>query len=280
MAITTIKGKKMDITDLKEMLTYKRPSGSVEEIEFIDKFIKFNCETHEDYYGNVYVFVGESDVLFSCHTDTIHNTSGIQTLCEDTEFSLFSKNDGDVLGADNTVGVWIMLNLIEHNIPGVYVFHKNEEKGGLGSKWISIFNTSLLSKINKAIAFDRRGQNEVITHQYNGRCCSDTFADTLAKSIGLGYTKSDNGIFTDTANYISHVAECTNISVGYENEHTPYEYLDYDFLCNKLMPSLLKINYNELPVERIPEDGILLEDDEYYRQLENSFDEDMNEYIN
>lgn len=235
---------------LKEMLTYRRPSRSNTEKEFINKFIKPIKNMKEDHHGNVYLSLGNSDTLFSCHTDTVHRKEGIQGYVDDTVFGVIYKDDGEILGADNTAGVWIMLSLIAHNIPGLYLFHKDEEIGGLGSSWIAKTRPQYIENITKAIAFDRKGQHEVITHQYMGRCCSDTFGNSLAKFIGLDYTISDEGIFTDTANYTNFINECTNISVGYENEHTKNEYLDYNFLVNKLMPSLLEVPWDDLPIER------------------------------
>lgn len=266
----------MGILQLKEMLTYCRPARSNTETEFIDNFIKHNRNAQEDAFGNVYIIVGESDTLFSCHTDTVHSKEGRQEVIDDQVFGIFSKKDGEVLGADDTAGIWIMLNMIDNNIPGVYIFHKDEEIGGLGSAWIAKNKPDYIKGINKAIAFDRRGQDEVITHQFMGRCCSDIFGNALAEEIGVGYRTSPLGIFTDTAQYTSFIIECTNISVGYENEHTPHEYLDYTFLCDILMPKLLKVDYETLPVIiRDMEFGeFYMEDyeDNYYRTLEASYE--------
>lgn len=238
------------MTLLHEMLTYKRPSRSKTEEVFIDKFIKSGRTFSEDEFGNVYIIVGESSTLFSCHTDTVHRTEGVQNIIVDEMFTIVYKDDKEILGADNTAGVWIMLKLIDNNIPGVYVFHKDEEIGGGGSRWIAKNRPEQIANITKAIAFDRKGQNEVITHQFMGRCCSDVFGNALADAIGLNYAISDQGIFTDTANYVDFIPECTNISVGYENEHTPSEFLDYGFLVDNLMHRLLLVNFEELPVER------------------------------
>ena len=105
------------------MLTYKRPSRSKTEELFIDKFIKSGRTFSEDDYGNVYIIVGKSSTLFSCHTDTVHKVEGIQNIIVDESFGVIYKDDKEVLGADNTAGIWIMLKLIDNNIPGVYVFH-------------------------------------------------------------------------------------------------------------------------------------------------------------
>jgi hypothetical protein len=57
------------------------------------------------------------------------------------------------------------------------------------------------------------------------------------------------GVFTDSANFMELIPECTNISVGYFNEHTYKEALNIDFL-EKLADACLKVNWTSLPVAR------------------------------
>ena len=62
-------------------------------------------------------------------------------------------------------------------------------------------------------------------------CCSNEFALGLAKALNdtnplLAYAPDDTGLFTDTANYRRIIPECTNVSVGYANEHSAEELLD------------------------------------------------------
>ncbi len=61
---------------------------------------------------------------------------------------------------------------------------------------------------------------------------------------------SDRGSFTDSANYTTLIAECTNVSVGYFSQHTSRERFDLEWLERHLVPALLKVDWAGLPVER------------------------------
>jgi len=54
----------------------------------------------------------------------------------------------------------------------------------VGSKFIAKRTPALLTGIDYAIALDRKGSRDVITHQF-GRCCSDAFAKSLAQGAEL-----------------------------------------------------------------------------------------------
>lgn len=213
---------------LLEMLEFRRPAFSVYDEAFIDKFIK-PYEPVQDSYGNLYVTVGDKpNTLWSSHTDTVHTTSGLQRLQinKKNEVRVVPHKDSNCLGADCTTGVWLMLEMLDAGVEGLYIFHRNEEHGGLGSKWIAEKNPDALKGIEVAIAFDRKGQTDIITEMGWDVVCSDEFADSLAKVLGGGYKKSNNGMFTDTKSYRGLVAECTNISVGYEGAHSDRESQD------------------------------------------------------
>ena len=78
-----------EVKQLLNMLTYKRPAGSESEEEFLDVFVrplKGNVDTFtEDGFGNIFVRVGvtNGETLFSCHTDSVHRTSGRQVVAYD-----------------------------------------------------------------------------------------------------------------------------------------------------------------------------------------------------
>lgn len=234
-----------------EMLTYKRPARTKYELKWIARFLDSVPGMAKDNYGNRYIRVGESSTLFSCHTDTQHRKTGKQKILVDQESGIIFKDDKEPLGADDCTGAYIMLHMIEHGVPGLYVFHRDEEIGGKGSKWIAANDPSLLLGIERAIAFDRRNDTDVITHQGGQRCCSDAFASALSLALGKEYRADNTGLFTDTANYTDLVAECTNISVGYEFEHTPDEYQQLAVL-DHLLSVVTTIEWDKLPVARTP----------------------------
>lgn len=262
---------------LLEMLTYKRPAGSITEQLFIDRFIVPTGATPDDF-GNYWLEVGDSNVLFSSHTDTVHHSDGFQTVMigdgiisveakrvprprtekekavalkkfEETGVMPASPTEltTNCLGADCTTGVWLMIEMIRAGVPGRYVFHREEEIGGNGSQWVAR-NSYMLAGIDYAIALDRKGYRSVITEQMTGPCCSQDFVDSLAAIMPIMEWEADaTGTFTDTAHYIDFIPECTNLSVGYFNQHGPTETQDADFAV-LLLDQLIQADWSKLKV--------------------------------
>lgn len=247
----TLKRSGPDIQALAEMLRYKRPHGSKSERKFINRFIR-PLGVEEDDHGNFYLRVGDSKVLWSAHTDSVHRTAGKQKIVlEGTNLRLATGETSNCLGADNAAGVWILREMIFANVPGLYVFHRQEESGGVGSDYFSKYNRHLLDGIEAAIAFDRRNTGSIITHQWGGRTASDTFAKSLAKIIGLGHKPDDGGTFTDTASYMDLIPECTNVSVGFSSEHSAKETLDLSYLLD-LRNAMVGFDETQLIIKRDP----------------------------
>jgi hypothetical protein len=247
---------------LLEMLTYMRPHGSGADREFRDRFIRPLGVT-EDAHGNLHKVIGSSLVLWSCHTDTVHNFSGYQTVRYNplTGFASLSKASRrakvNCLGADDTAGVFILCQMIAAGVPGHYVFHYGEEPGGIGSSGLAIDSPELIEDCQIAIAFDRRGTSDVITHQYGGRTASEAFALSLAAQLNAAdpaFTYAPaKGVFTDTANYDRLIPECTNLSVGYQDEHRSSESLNIPHVL-RLLAAVSQINQSALVVKRDPAD--------------------------
>ena len=238
---------------LLEILTWKRPHESEAESEFVAKYIITPNQGRCMFAGpmrNVIIVLGNSPTtLFSCHTDTVHWKGGKQEICFDREMGMVYKNDNEPLGADDGTGVWLMLEMIRANVPGAYVFHRGEERGGVGSTWMSENMEEWLRKFRRAVAFDRREESHVITHQRNRRCCSDEFASALARQLGEGWAPNNGGTFTDTANYTHLIPECTNLSVGYYDQHSKNEMQNVDFAM-ELLDRCLKLDWESLPTVR------------------------------
>lgn len=244
---------------LAEMLTYARPYAGAEEKEFVRRFIT-SAYKHTEIgpMENICVEVGHgSRTLFSCHTDTAHFAGGRQKVLYDTNKGHAFKNDGRPLGADDAAGVWLLLEMIDAGIPGTYLFHRGEEKGGIGSHWMAEHTAPWLEQFDRAIAFDRKATHSVITHQGWSDCASQEFAEALATALNAHcddfmYVPDDTGVFTDTANYVDLIPECTNVSCGYYHEHTAKEFLDVIHL-EALRHACLNIDWEALPTVRSPE---------------------------
>jgi hypothetical protein len=114
----------------------------------------------------------------------------------------------------------------------------------------------LLAQFDRAIAFDRRGMDNIISHQGWSRCASDAFCQALADELNLHdenlmYAPDDTGVYTDTAEFVDIIPECTNISVGYDHEHSQQECLNthhYELLSQ----AVLRVEWDKLPVDRDP----------------------------
>lgn len=239
------------VTSMLAMLATKRPGGSRSERKFNTRFI-LPLGVKPDKRGNFVLRIGNEPIMWSCHTDSVHNTGGEQKLTRIGQFGigLDKSEKSNCLGADDAAGVWLMREMIRAQVPGLYVFHRDEETGCHGSKWIVKNNPKLVEGIKFAVALDRRDKADVITFQSGNRCCSDEFATSLAYQLGMDYKPCPNGSFTDTAQYTGLIGECTNISVGYTGAHSSREELDGQFLI-ALRDKLLSINVEALVSKRV-----------------------------
>lgn len=238
---------------LLDILSYKRSYDSYGELAVIMKYIIPIPGVQKDKYGNYWIKQGDAPVLWSCHTDTVHrmdkeDRNDIRQKLAVTQDGMIWSQDGSCLGADNGVGIWLMLKMLEAGVEGLYVFHREEEIGGLGSRDFARTKAKMLKDYKYAIAFDRRRTTSVITHQ-GWRTCSDAFADSLIEQLGMGHKKDDGGTFTDTKSYADIIPECTNISAGFEGEHSAMEQLDIQYV-GRLLDALLKVDLSQLKCER------------------------------
>jgi hypothetical protein len=243
------------LRELIDMHEYARPNGSQTEEAFISQYIDTLPNMRKDAYGNRHCVVGKAapTIAWSSHTDTVHQEEGKQALEIDKDglLALDYYSEANCLGADDTAGVWLMRRLIMAGKPGLYIFHRGEEDGGLGSRWIVKNTPELVHGIEAMIALDRRGYDSVITEQSTGVTASTAFAQSLADQLGGEFIPDDGGIFTDSAFYKGVIPECTNLSIGYHSQHSKHETLDFQF-TDGLLVKLLSLRYSELTISRDP----------------------------
>jgi hypothetical protein len=241
----------MDIKEKFLSLTqHTYPHGKEHEL-----FDKLPQNLEMDDFGNLFIKIGESDVMFTSHLDTA--TSAYTKVNHVIDGSIIKTDGTSILGADDKAGVTVMLNMIEKQVPGLYYFFLGEEVGCVGSKKVAEKQkVEKIPYINKVISFDRRGTDSIITFQASSRCCSDKFGEELSKRLNevestFKYKNDPTGVYTDSAQFVKIYPECTNISVGYYSEHTFSERQDIEHLA-KLAEACTKIDWNTLPVERDP----------------------------
>lgn len=251
----------VQFTVLNKLLSTKRPHGSKtnERItEWLRTQLPFQLSKAAflDGAGNLHVDNRSLDshkTLFVAHVDTVHRSEGKNKINK-TKTHWYAK--GDVLGADDGAGVALLFHLIWSNVAGYYIFTQGEERGGVGARYLAERMPDLLREFDRAIAFDRRGIDSIITHQGWGRCCSDAFGDALADALmehndNLMMLTDDTGVYTDTAEFTDIIPECTNISVGYDREHTQSESLNLVHY-QQLSSAVVQVDWDNLPTSRDP----------------------------
>lgn len=246
-------------------LSMKRPHEGVGERNLLG-YILLNRPAGSrwtfDCVGNLHIDMCSEKThrtLFVSHVDTVHRADGANKI-HMTESVWYAR--GSQLGADDGAGVAMLMHLMHAGVPGHYVFTIGEECGGVGSSGLVEANPNMFKRFDRAIAFDRRGTTSVISHQGMGRCCSDEFAEALSTALTadeLMYMPDDTGVYTDTAEFVSLVPECTNISVGYEREHSDEEAQDILHL-QALAETAAALPWDMLPTVRDP----LAEPDDRY----------------
>lgn len=231
------------------MVSYRRKQGSKYQQKFCNRYLQ-PVFGSPDRHGNYTLIIGDKPkVAFMAHHDTVHKLDGRAKPEVLDDFVVSS--DTDVLGADCTTGIWLMLRMIQAKVPGVYVVHAAEEIGCVGSRNLVDDNPIWLSYVQAAISFDRKGYTSIITHQMSGRTCSDAFADSLNEILDGNFEKDDTGVYTDSNEYASVIPECTNLSVGYFSQHTANEHQDWVFML-ALADMLVSANWEKLVIARDP----------------------------
>lgn len=207
---------------------------------------------------NVIVEVFEKDgtksrVMFSSHLDTASYLFSRIKKFKGNNGAIYTDRN-TILGADCKIGAAFMIQMIWNKISGQYVFHAGEEKGRIGSSARARGYTDV--DHDYCIAFDRKGYGSIITHQMRQRTCSEDFAIALAAELHepgiLEFKSDDGGSYTDSYSYKDKIPECTNLSVGYFNQHSNNEVQDImwaEFMCEKLM----KVRWSTLPIVRTPD---------------------------
>jgi len=226
----------------------------------------------KDAIGNYYTIVGESKSMFCCHLDSYTRMlTKVDHVIYDDGKKVKTKGFTP-LGADAKAGMVIMLNMIEHNVPGCYYFFIGEEgfaDGGVyGSKNIFKKNPDFFKQFDRCISFDRKGYGSIITKMKDGPCCSKEFCGALMVQFtknGMEYKADASGFYTDSAVFVGEISEVTNLSCGGFEEHRFTEWQDLEYL-EKLADVCCKINWEDLPKVRKPEAP-----KEYTKKIDNDY---------
>jgi hypothetical protein len=213
-----------------------------------------------DMVGNYRITIGKTRTMFTCHMDSYTDKliDVVHKITIDSKGEKVATDGKTPLSADCKAGMTVMLNMIEHNIPGCYYFFLGEEamdgSGCKGSREIFKNTPEFFTRFDRCIAFDRHGYDSIISSQRGDVCCSDEFVKELSKKLlnnRLNYRKDPTGRYTDSAVFMYTIPEVTNISTGGFNEHTNREFQNITYL-EKLCNATVNISWEDLPTIRIP----------------------------
>ena len=206
------------------------------DFNLVNQILKGRAIADDEIDGVYYIIIGEPKVIYTAHYDTAGD-SDVELVAKQHMPHVITNGNKGILGADDKSGLTVISFMIEHNVPGLYLFFGDEESGASQSRdWAETdFYTRYklpIGSIVSAIAFDRKGYGDVIQTQRGKQCCSMQYAETLSTILSMGgfHYRPADGVYTDTANMIYKIPECTNLSIGYYNQHTDAETQDMLFL--------------------------------------------------
>lgn len=194
--------------------------------------------------GNYWVHIpGRGDeIMWTSHLDTVGDFPEPVNLKWTGD--VLHTDGKTILGADDKVGVAIMSMMIRAGVPGTYVFFAGEEVGCIGSKAAANAHEWGDHPYKACISLDRKGESSFITHQLGTRCCGQDWAQAMCDLIkkhsrGKITLKPDStGVYTDSRSFVDVIDQCTNISVGYLDQHNTTERVNVRFaydLCLALI---------------------------------------------
>ena len=241
--------------NLFNILETRRPSGSMSEAKFAARLISYASTLATldfiDEAGNISFVTSPSETIFAAHLDTVSSGDANVPNTLITSGHIVTAENHQ-LGADDGAGIYILLELMRHKVPGRFVFTRGEEVGGLGARYLA--DNFDFSPYKRSICFDRAGTSEIITVQGGERLASSEFAEALSVAFqeqDLLYVESDRGVFTDNALWGDKVPCNVNLSCGYFSQHSKNEHLDLTHL-EALAAAVIKIDWEALPTCREP----------------------------
>lgn len=196
---------------------------------------KLTDEQQVDETGNLLAGVryGEGPtILLSAHMDTFERITRGRVIQQ--EGTILTSSEG-ILGADDRAGIASILELLERlpetDFSGTIkiAFTVEEEVGLCGSRGI---DQHFICDVDAAIVFDRRGTRDIVTG-----CrgvfdfCEEAYGELFevaGRLAGMNDWKATrNGGSSDAKIFAEFGIPSVNLSIGYRDEHTDFEQVDY-----------------------------------------------------
>jgi len=198
---------------------------------YLDKELrKLKLDYQIDAVGNILVIKGKTN-MYPCvvsHMDTVHDFVPNFKVYKDIDNDdvLFAMNGKQRvgIGGDDKCGVFACLYLLK-TIPQIkVVFFSREENGCKGSMGV---NKTFFANCRYLIQLDRRGNKDFIQTYWGNKTVSHEFSSEVGFTKKKYKYKNKTGTVTDVMKlwYNKVGVSCINLSCGYYNPHTDYEYI-------------------------------------------------------
>jgi hypothetical protein len=190
---------------MKNYLNKSYPTGKVKYCK--DNFIL--CE-------------GDIPIMFVAHMDTVFKTPP-KNIYYDAEQQTMWSPDG--LGADDRAGVFLIWKMVHDGHRPHICLTTDEEVGGIGAKMLISYYANCPFDCKYIVQLDRQGTNDCVFYG----CANEEFQEYIEAYNFI----TEWGTFSD----ISTICPAwkiagVNLSVGYKNEHTVAETLNFKALYN------------------------------------------------
>lgn len=198
--------------------------------------------------------VGDIPIGLVAHLDTVFKYPA-QDVYYDPKKNVLWSPDG--LGADDRAGVYAIVEIVNAGLRPHIIFTTDEETGGVGATALAD-RRSPFKELNYLIQLDRRGSNDCVFYD----CYNPSFISYVES---FGFVEAW-GTFSDISILCPAWKVCgVNLSVGYENEHSYIETLNFGHLCstiNKVKTMLTQANIPNFKYKRAIRPHI-----NYFREL-------------
>ncbi len=234
-----------DLDLLHDILTIQSPSiRETTMTDFIEDYIenKFNnVIVEKDKIGNLYITKGSlyEDEYYPCvvaHTDEVHEFNQYRVVINTGDFFMgwcnkYGCRNG--IGADDKVGIFIALTLLEYVDVLKIFLPVQEEVGLIGTKNAKM---EWFKDVGYLMQCDRRGHSDLITFTNGVKVASNDFIEDVYEIMVNYKYKKASGTCTDIGGLVTQGVgvSAVNISCGYYDEHTDEELIYIPALVNCL----------------------------------------------
>lgn len=169
---------------------------------------------------NYFIAWGSLDVALVAHLDTVFDFPPHELFYDRDKDTILTSGQG--AGFDDRAGVYAILKILTEwkDVPPTIIFTLGEEDYGIGAREVAASDNlrKEAKRLKYMIELDRQGKDDCVFYQ----CISKDFQNYVS-SFGF---KKQPGSYSDIYFLMDKWQTCgVNLSIGYYDEHTDYEYL-------------------------------------------------------